>query len=235
MLDTLPPINRTTGADKSIGTIWRRKAEVDGVPLEVRDADYARALDYLGRAEIVDIARRTDQANRDLAKGFPRDMLALSGDEQIYENEVAILLALGRLAEAEDKAHTLLLLGPRNPAWHRLMSQVRVAGHKPEAAILELFEASEVSDGRQSDPGISNLFRSLHPAGCESGKEGVLNLDCPQVAEARARAHADLMQLLRESGRADEVRKLERRFGKPAAEPSGAAGNSSKLRNMSFR
>ena len=207
----------------TMGVLWRRNAEAPTATPEQKAKGYEEALRYLSEAETIDSARRADRARRDLARGWRRDRLQLTGDLEIYRDELDILRKLGRNAEAEQKAKIMLLLSPETPEAHQTMARIQMDLGRAGAAILEMFEEAELNENHSLDPAVGRLLMEADPGSCAVKADGSVNRDCALVHQAEAAAHAKLMELLRLSGRADRVPVWEeRRAESTAARPGGS-------------
>jgi tetratricopeptide (TPR) repeat protein len=208
----------------TMASLWLRKAKAPGAAAEQKTKAYEAALRYLERAETIDTARRNGRAAADLARGWRPDMLELTGDLEIYRNEIEILRALGRAPEAEQKAKIFLLVAPETPETHQAMARIQADLGRPGAASLEMFEEAELNDNHALDPAAGRLLMEANPGSCAAKPDGSVDEACPVVRKVRDEAHAKLMELLRLSGRADRVALWEKRRAEWLA---GTAGGSS--------
>jgi protein O-mannosyl-transferase len=197
----LPPVRSTTLPLATLGTLYRIKGDilVYKRPEEVPDW-YRKSLDALTRALPIDQAYSQERRSAALAQGWRPGQIKTKGNAYLYQNLGDTYRRLGRFPEALDAFSHLMKLTPLNSAVYSQIAEINRALHKPEPAIVALWQSFALDKRAETERALRLVYRETYPDGCAE-----INPPCPLARPHVCSAYEGLAQVLGETGRAGEA------------------------------
>ncbi len=204
----LPPELSLTSPFLTLGTLYRFKGDLSGA-VEF----YHKALDVLQRAVPIDRAVTERNRARELRRGRSPDRIPDSGSSALYVALAETFRRLGRFDDALGAYAEVLRLAPLDAETYRTTSELNLELGRTEAGIIPLWQsfligAHPLASAIANEPKLVSVYRSVYPDTCAvtAGRHlGRLNLDCPRVKAHVRAAYAELVLILKRTGRPDEA------------------------------
>ena len=206
IVEGLPPLQNTTSAITTLGTLYKMKGDllVYRDPAAVEDW-YRKALETLDRALPIDRAYAQERRRRELARGWGSERIEVKGYAALYETLSDTYRALGRLPEAIDALRYLVRLTPLDAKRYAQIAELESATGHAENSLVSLWMAETVSGTHEWESQLASAYHQFDPTSCAgAGPSAVTsNRDCPLVRTHICSAHLRLVAALSETGRAD--------------------------------
>ena len=207
ILEGLPPLQNSTSALTTLGTLYRMKGDllVYQDPAAVQGW-YRKALETLSRALLIDRAYAQERRRRELARGWPPERIQVKGYGALYENLKETYRRLGMLPEAAEALRHRIKLTPLNANLYAQLAGLESAIGQPADSIISLWMADTVSGTPQLKLQLARAYQQVDATGCAAASPSVSpNLDCPMVETHVCSAQRRLAALLSETGRPEDA------------------------------